>query len=133
MGFAAPLLPTLGVRTHYSWSVSLGLLVIAFCFMLAGVMEFRRNRTTVDPRDPNKTTVLVDSGVYAVSRNPMYVGFALVLMAWVVFLRSPVLSIGVILFVVYMNRFQIAPEERALKELFGDDFDRYVSRVRRWI
>ena len=108
------------------------LLVGAF-FSLAGVVSFRRAKTTVNPLKPETTSSLVSSGIYQFSRNPMYVGFALVLVAWADYLASPWTLFGVLGFVLYMNRFQITPEERALKALFGEEFVAYQSQVRRWL
>lgn len=100
---------------------------------LAGVLSFRRARTTVNPLHPERATALVDSGIYRFTRNPMYLGFAIILLAWAVLLGSLVALPGVAVFVLYMNRFQIRPEERALNALFGDEFSRYCARVRRWV
>lgn len=100
---------------------------------LAGVLSFRRARTTVNPLHPERATALVDSGIYRFTRNPMYLGFAIILMAWAVLLGSLLALSGVAVFVLYMNRFQIRPEERALNALFGDEFSRYCARVRRWV
>ena len=109
------------------------LLASGFLFSLAGVVSFRKARTTVNPLKPNTASSLVSSGIYRYSRNPMYVGMALVLIAWVWYLASPLLLIGVVGFVFYMNRFQIVPEERAMLTLFGEDFTRYQNNVRRWL
>jgi protein-S-isoprenylcysteine O-methyltransferase Ste14 len=111
--------------------------LLAFCvgafFCLAGVVSFRRAKTTVNPLKPETASALVSSGIYRYSRNPMYVGFALLLSAWACYLASPLLLLGVLGFVLYMNRFQIAPEERALTALFGADFVAYQAKVRRWL
>ncbi|AEJ04528.1 hypothetical protein PSTAB_1247 [Stutzerimonas stutzeri] len=82
---------------------------------------------------PQQASVLVESGIYQYSRNPMYLGFAIILAAWALALGSPLTLLGVVAFVLYMNRFQIAPEEWALEALFGESFVRYRARVRRWI
>jgi len=100
---------------------------------LAGVVAFRRHRTTVNPFTPEKSTTLVDSGVYRISRNPMYLGFFLVLAGWAAMLGSLWAALWLPAFVVYMNRFQIEPEERALTERFGKDFLIYSEAVRRWL
>lgn len=100
---------------------------------MAGVVAFRVHRTTVDPLRPDAATSVVSSGIYRHSRNPMYLGFALMLAAWAVQLGSAVALIGVPLFVFYMNRFQILPEERLLREKFGAPYQAYLGRVRRWI
>ena len=99
----------------------------------AGVIAFRRARTTVNPTRPQEATALVGSGIYRLSRNPMYAGLLLVLAGWAVYLGSIWPFAGPIAFVVYMNRFQILPEERALSEKFGDAYAAYRSTVRRWL
>ncbi|PXX92018.1 protein-S-isoprenylcysteine methyltransferase [Marinobacter vulgaris] len=109
------------------------LFVVGALFPVAGLVAFRRARTTVDPRTPEASSALVCSGIYRYSRNPMYMGFALWLLAWGVYLGSGWGLLGVVFFVVYMNHFQIAPEERALRALFGDQFRAYEQRVRRWL
>ncbi len=107
--------------------------LIGVFFCIAGVVSFRLAKTTVNPLKPEKATSLVCSGIYRVSRNPMYVGFALFLLAWAVYLASLWALPGVAGFVLYINRFQIVPEERALSALFGGEFEEYKSRVKRWL
>jgi len=82
---------------------------------------------------PQSSSVLVVSGVYKLTRNPMYLGFLLVLLGWAVFLSNVLAFLLLQAFIAYMNRFQIEPEERALASLFGQDFADYKSRVRRWL
>ncbi|MDF1628399.1 MAG: isoprenylcysteine carboxylmethyltransferase family protein [Alcanivoracaceae bacterium] len=100
---------------------------------LAGVVSFRRARTTVNPLKPEKTSSLVCSGIYRITRNPMYLGFLLVLIGWAVMLGSAFAALGPVLFVSYISRFQIVPEERVLASLFGDEFSAYRAKVRRWL
>lgn len=107
--------------------------IVGIGFCLLGVLSFRRAKTTVNPLKPETASSLVSSGIYRVSRNPMYVGFALFLTAWAIYLASPWSLIGVLGFVLYMNRFQIVPEERAMAVLFGEAFVIYKSKVRRWL
>jgi len=102
-------------------------------FCLAGVYCFRMAHTTIDPLHPAKASHLVTGGIYRVSRNPMYLGFAILLLAWAVFLASPWVLPGVPAFMAFISRFQIDPEERALETLFGDDFRDYRASVRRWL
>jgi len=100
---------------------------------LAGVASFRRASTTVNPLKPESASALVISGIYRHTRNPMYLGFAIILLGWCVLLGSAWAVLGVAGFVLYIGRFQIRPEERALRELFGAEFDAFCSRVRRWV
>ena len=102
-------------------------------FAIAGVVSFRRAKTTVNPLKPESASSLVSSGVYAITRNPMYVGLLFVLVAWAVFLSSPLALAGPLAFFLYIGRFQIAPEERALSNLFGSEYANYRARVRRWL
>lgn len=118
-----------GIRVTAAASIA----VIGGCVSLAGIISFRRMQTTINPTRPDKASLLVVSGVFKVTRNPMYVGILLALVAWALFLSSPWTLIGPLTFVLYITRFQIAPEERALDTLFGSDYTAYKARVRRWI
>ena len=114
-------------------AIALLFVVAGACADLAGLVSFRRARTTINPLRPDATSALVTTGIYAYSRNPMYVGMLLMLTAWGVWL-SNLLSLALVaLFVLYMNRFQIAPEERSLAARFGQAFDDYRRRSRRWL
>jgi protein-S-isoprenylcysteine O-methyltransferase Ste14 len=133
MMLASDYVPKLNGGLVVRIACSLPFLILALYFCLAGVVEFRKHKTTVDPRCPDKASGLVDTGVYRFSRNPMYVGFALFLVATVVALGAPLLLLGVLLFVIYMNRFQIRPEEQCLFDLFGATYEQYTRKVRRWL
>jgi len=109
------------------------LLCIAMLMLIAGAVSFRKASTTVNPLKPDSATALVTSGVYQYSRNPMYLGLALIMLSWCVFLASWWSLLGVAGFVVYINRFQIEPEERAMQRLFGESYAEYRQRVRRWL
>lgn len=98
-----------------------------------GVIAFRRHRTTVNPMSPDSTTTVVRSGIYGISRNPMYLGFLFWLCALAVYLASLVALLFLPAFVVYMNNYQIKPEERALLAKFGEPFAQYMRSVRRWV
>jgi protein-S-isoprenylcysteine O-methyltransferase Ste14 len=101
---------------------------------VAGIREFRAARTTVNPLQPGQAAAMVTSGIYRRTRNPMYLGMFCLLAAWGAWLcRLTPFVVGLPAFVLYMNRFQIAPEERALERLFGPAFREYAARVRRWI
>nr|WP_223296290.1 isoprenylcysteine carboxylmethyltransferase family protein [Shewanella halifaxensis] len=103
-----------------------------FC-AIAGVISFNRAETTVHPLKPETASSLVTSGIYRFSRNPMYLGMALVLCAWACYLTSIWSVAGIVGFLLYMYRFQIRPEERALEAIFGQTFIDYKKRVRPWI
>ena len=98
-----------------------------------GIVSFRRAKTTVNPMKPNSSSALVVWGIYRLSRNPMYLGFWLILIGWAIYLSNLLAFLLLPFFIWYMNRFQIEPEEQALTSLFGQAFLSYRSRVRRWI
>lgn len=114
-------------------AVSLLLGAAGAAVALAGVLEFRRARTTVDPRHPERAGVLVHSGIYRVSRNPMYLGFALILAGWVARLGHVGALAVLVGYVLYIDVAQIEAEEAALRKRFGRAFEAYASRVGRWI
>lgn len=94
---------------------------------------FQRAGTTVNPLRPQRTTQLVTHGVYRFTRNPMYLGQVLVLLAACLWLRNAV-ALGVVpVFIAYITRFQILPEERHLAQRFGPAFDAFRTRTRRWL
>ncbi len=101
--------------------------------ILLGIASFWRAKTTVNPMQPQTTSSLVTTGIYTLTRNPMYLGFLLLLLAWAIFLSNAAALFALPLFVIYMNKFQIEPEERALDSLFNEQYRAYTSRVRRWI
>ncbi len=113
--------------------IAMFLAMVGLGTALLGVMQFRSAGTTVDPRFPDQSASLVVGGVYKLSRNPMYVGFLLVLAGWGVFLGSAIALVILPAFVMYLNRFQILPEERFLSEKFGEEYRQYMRRVHRWI
>ena len=123
LNFEFPLRPAL--------ATTFGLLGVV-CSAL-GVASFRRAGTTVNPLTPDTTTALVVSGIYRLTRNPMYLGFLFLLLAEIVWLANPVALLLAPAFVLYLNRFQIGPEEIALRSRFGAEFHSYATRVRRWI
>ena len=100
---------------------------------VAGVIAFKRAKTTVNPTKPDSTSALVRENIYGFTRNPMYLGFLLALVGWAVFLSNAVALLGAVFFVLYMNRFQIVPEERVLTAMFGAEFVEYKAKVRRWL
>jgi len=109
------------------------LAAVALAFDARSVLDFVRARTTINPLKPANSSALVTSGLYRVTRNPMYVGMALLLLAWTAWLGTPWALLGVAAFVAWITRFQIIPEERALAQRFGADFATYQHRVRRWL
>jgi protein-S-isoprenylcysteine O-methyltransferase Ste14 len=137
--FAAAMWLACRLLPGFTWTfpgrgpLALVLAVAGFAFAIAGVVAFRRAGTTVNPTTPGAASAMVTSGVYRVSRNPMYLGFLLLLGAWAVRLSHAVAFALLPAFVLTMNRLQIRPEERALAERFGPQAAAYFRSVRRWL
>ena len=112
---------------------AIGLVAAGFIIGILGVVTFRRAKTTVNPIKPRSASSLVNWGVYRLTRNPMYLGGLLILTGWAIFLSSPAAFLFLPAYILYINLFQILPEERALTSLFGSEFLAYKSRVRRWL
>lgn len=119
------------VSLRTALAVAIGL--VGAAFSAAGIAAFRRARTTLNPMKPDEASALVTNGIYRFTRNPMYVGLLMVLLGWAAFLCAPWVLVGPTVFVLYMNRFQIAPEERVLLSVFGERYSTYQAKVRRWL
>ena len=113
--------------------LSMSVAVVGTIVSGLGILSFRRARTTVNPMKPDSASSLVVSEIYRLTRNPMYLGFLLVLLGWAICLSNALAFFFLPAFIVYMNRFQIEPEETALALRFGPAFAAYQSRVRRWL
>lgn len=109
------------------------LLLTGLLLMLVAVISFVAVKTTINPLRPSRASSLVTSGVFRLSRNPIYLGDLLVLAAFTVWLGNGASAALLGLFVWYINRFQIIPEERALAGIFGESYIAYCQRVRRWL
>ena len=99
----------------------------------ASVLQFLLAKTTLNPFQLETASQLVTGGVYRLSRNPMYLSLVFILLAWMLYLGSFSALLGVVLFIWYITKFQIKPEEEGLKHLFGDAFIAYCQRTRRWL
>ncbi|MGH3509194.1 MAG: methyltransferase family protein [Nocardioidaceae bacterium] len=95
--------------------------------------RFRRSGTTLEPLHPDRASVLVTSGVNTITRNPMYVGLAGLLVAHATWRGSWVALLPLAGFVVLIDRVQIQAEEEALLEKFGAEYDAYRASSPRWL
>jgi protein-S-isoprenylcysteine O-methyltransferase Ste14 len=133
MWLVARVTPALAVGIPWRVAAAIACAVSGAAIALAGVVAFRQAHTTVNPTTPEASSAVVTSGVYRWSRNPMYLGFLVVLAGWAVYLANVVSVLLLPAFVAYMTRFQIKPEERALEAKFGAPYTRYEQQVRRWL
>ena len=111
-----------------SFMISIGLIII-----LSAIIQFKKHKTTITPLNPSNATKLIVHGIYKFSRNPMYLGLLLIL-SGISLIQNPIGGLlFVFSFILYINHFQIIPEESAMLDLFKDDFLKYKENVRRWI
>jgi protein-S-isoprenylcysteine O-methyltransferase Ste14 len=98
--------------------------------LLGAAIQFCQSHTTLNPES---ATAFVASGLFRYTRNPMYLGMALLVAATAVWFASLVGVVVLAGFCVYLTRFQIRPEERAMLRRFGAPYDIYMKQVRRWL
>ncbi len=122
--------PMLG---NWRWPAGLGLMVLGIGLAVAGRRSFVQSGTTINPINIRAAKRLVVHGPLKFTRNPMYLGMALFLVGIAATLGQPWLLAGPIAFALYIQQFQILPEERVMLEKFGAEYEAYRSRVRRWI
>jgi protein-S-isoprenylcysteine O-methyltransferase Ste14 len=125
--------PFADVPARIRLGAAIALAVAGVATAISGVAAFRRAKTTVNPLKPETSASLVTSGIYRLTRNPMYLGLALVLIAWAVLLSSAWTFLGPLVFALYITRFQIMPEERVLLRMFGETYSAYQAKVHRWL
>lgn len=133
MWLAADLVPELALAILGRTVTAMVIGLMGSTLILTGAIAFRAAKTTVNPMQPANVSAIVTKGVYAISRNPMYLGFLLILLSWAVFLSNILSFAGLPVFIWYMNRYQIIPEERALHTKFGGEYIAYTQSVRRWL
>jgi protein-S-isoprenylcysteine O-methyltransferase Ste14 len=117
---------------HYPFNL------LGFLFFIVGAglniwtdQLLKKNKTTVRPFE--KPAVLIQTGPFQLSRNPMYLGMALLLLGFGIILGSVTSFIGIILFVFAMESLFIPDEERILLEQFGEEYEAYKKKVGKWI
>jgi protein-S-isoprenylcysteine O-methyltransferase Ste14 len=118
--------------SEFAELVGIVVTLIGFLVIVSGVLSFRKARTTVNPLKPDSASHLVKNGIFRYSRNPMYLGMALILLAASIYVKSVLALLLTLGFVIFISRFQILPEERAMRRLFSKEYDQYCMEVRRW-
>mgnify|MGYP001160648727 CR=1 FL=1 len=107
------------------------LIVVGFMLEGAAAERFRSKRTAIEPW--KASTALATDGVYRFSRNPIYVGFAVIYAGLAVGMDAPVALALLVPCLVMIDLFVIRREERYLEGKFGEAYRDYVGRVRRWL
>ena len=125
--------PALKFSLSVSTALAIGSGVVGLGSGIMGVAQFKKVQTTPNPQALEKVSTLVTDGIYRYSRNPMYVGLVLILLGWALYLSHFLAFVLLPVFMLYITRFQIQPEERMMERKFGKVYQSYLSRVRRWI
>ena len=113
--------------------ISIVILFIGIIFIISAVIQFVDRKTTVNPTKPYKTTTLVITGTYKITRNPMYLGMLLIIISFAFYKTSIISLILIPFFIFYINKFQIEPEEYEMRKKFGKEYEDYCKKVDRWI
>ncbi len=133
MWVVAQFTPKISILLEYNILLAVLFVVLGLMLMFISAYFMFKVKTTINPMRPDKSSTLVTNGLYRFSRNPIYLADLTILIGWGLFL-SNLFSIALIaLFVLYMNKFQIEPEERKLEEIFGNEYMKYKAKTRRWI
>ena len=105
-----------------------GIIIIRSAFLL-----FKNHKTTINPLNLTKTSLIVNTGVFKYTRNPMYLGMVFILLS--VALKFNIYGglIVILIFFSFITKFQIIPEEKAMEKLFGQEFKNYKKTTRRWL
>ena len=127
------MVPALTFSLNGSTALAVGLGVMGMSLGVMGVTQFRKAQTTPNPQALEKVSSLVTSGIYRYSRNPMYLGLVLILLGWAFYLSHFLAFVLLPIFILYMTRFQIQPEEQMMARKFGKTYQAYLNKVRRWI
>ncbi|MFQ3251245.1 MAG: protein-S-isoprenylcysteine O-methyltransferase Ste14 [Glaciecola sp.] len=125
--------PSIAISWPIRIAVVVLMLVVSISILLLSIREFSKAKTTLTPLEPERASALLQSGVFAFTRNPIYLAQLICLIAFAVILANAFALLGAVLFYFYLTEFQIKPEERALKECFGEEYLAYLNRVRRWL
>jgi protein-S-isoprenylcysteine O-methyltransferase Ste14 len=107
--------------------------IVCVILLLLAIGFFKKQGTTVDPFHPDNATSLVKTGIYSVSRNPMYLAMSILLLGFVIKVGNPFNVLVLVFFVWYMTKYQIQPEEETLSEIFKEEYHEYCRKVRRWV
>jgi Putative protein-S-isoprenylcysteine methyltransferase len=128
------LFPQFVVTFRHSTLLSGTILVVGLVLSMSGIAALSTRHTTVRPDRSSlqKASTLVTSGIYRYTRNPVYLGMAVMLLGWAFLLKNWVSLGGVAMFIAFITQYQIIPEERVLSAIFGDAFAAYRRQTRRW-
>ena len=121
------------INTQALTLLSYVLFLFGFGILFTAARSFKEHNTTINPIKIETASSLVVSGIFNYSRNPMYLGMALILLGLSLKFNLIGGLIFTTLFILFITNFQIKPEEKAMQKIFGEEFLSYKNRVRRWL
>ena len=133
MVWLAKYVPHLFIEAPVKWTLVSLWVIVGIVVEVLAILAFRKVKTTLNPMTPAASQRLVVSGIYRYTRNPMYLGLTMQLMALSIYLQAPLTAIGILVFILLVTVLQILPEEKALKQIFGSHYTDYCQDVRRWV
>ena len=123
----------IGFDLPFRTPISLTLLLIGLLVIFVPVIQFIKSKTTINPQNFKNVNNLVSSGIFKISRNPMYLGMLIIISSTVVYYLNYFSFFTPFIFYFWINEFQIKREEKKLEEKFGSDYKKYKSKTKRWI
>lgn len=126
-------LPDYGISQQLSWGIAGAVFSLGMSIGIISVLQFKRAKTTINPTVPQQTQAIVDDGLFSLSRNPMYLGLVICIASGGIAVQHLGVVGFVIVGLVYLQKFQIIPEEKILTEKFGEPYTEYCKRVARWL
>lgn len=123
----------LTINTQVLTLLSYVLFLLGFGILFSAARSFKEYKTTINPIKIETASSLVVSGIFNYSRNPMYLGMALILLGLSLKFNLIGGLIFTALFILFITNFQIKPEEKAMQKIFGEEFLSYKNKVRRWL
>ncbi len=121
------------IHITFQTSIAIFILFVGLLILINPVLKFIKSKTTINPIKFKKVNKLVTSGIYKYSRNPMYLGFLIIVISSSIFYLNIYSILTPLFFYIWINRFQIKREEIFLTEKFGKEYLSYKNKTRRWI
>ena len=121
------------IHIPFQTLIAVFILSVGLFILINPVLKFIKSKTTINPIKFKKVNKLVTSGIYKYSRNPMYLGFLIIVISSSIFYLNTYSILTPLFFYLWINRFQIKREEFFLTEKFGEDYLSYKKKTRRWI
>jgi protein-S-isoprenylcysteine O-methyltransferase Ste14 len=129
--FLVPFSLPQGVLRQVLFLIGIVLILIGIAVVILARREFARYRQPTDPGQP--TSQVMKTGVFAISRNPLYLGSVVLLLGIALLLNIPWAVVTLLLSIILCHHILIVPEEKYLTAKFGAEYNEYTTTVQRWL